>query len=387
MKKVISSVFLSFVVLFLSLSLVFAQEPESNNVYIASDETVEQNPYFAAGERVEIYGTVEGDVYTSGGEVVIDGVINGDLFVGGGTVRINGVVTNNVKVGGGQIRVSGEIGGNLVAAGGDISIEDSASIGSYVVIAGGNVTTLGKIKGNTYLYAGNVNVNSQIDGNLDAKTGLIRIGPKTTVGGDLMITSDEKPTIDESATIEGETTIEEPVANIPQEIKEPDVEKITQVFAQIKIIATLISALSVFIVGLILMKLFPKYMEISKDIIEKKTWRSLGFGLLGLFATPLVILILFIFIVTMPLAFMTIAIYSILIYLAKIFVIYWAGRRFFDKSSKITSFALSLLLYTLLMLLPVVGGLLSFVTLLFGLGAGLLACHEIYLQMKANKIA
>lgn len=387
MKKVVGSVFLSFIVLFLSLSLVLAQGTEENSVYIAPDEVVEQNPYFAAGERVEIYGIVEGDVYTSGGEVVIDGVINGDLFVGGGTVRINGVVTNNVKVGGGQIRVSGEIGGNLVAAGGDISIEDSASIGSYVVIAGGNVTTFGTIEGNTYLYAGNVNVNSQIDGNFEAKTGVLRIGPKTTIGGDLAITSDEKPTIDESATVVGETTIEEPVAKMPKEIKEPDVEKITQVFAQIKIVATLISAISIFIVGLILMKLFPNYMETSKDIIEKKTWRSLGFGLLGLFAVPLVILALFIFIVTIPLAFMTIAMYAIFIYLAKIFVIYWAGRRFFSKSTKIVSFGLSVLIYTLLVLLPIIGGFVSSITLLFGLGAGILACQEVYNQMKVKKLA
>ena len=80
-------------------------------------------------------------------------------------------------------------------------------------------------------------------------------------------------------------------------------------FASIKIFAKLVSAISIFIVGLILIKLFPNHLEGTKDQIEKKTWRSLGFGLLGLFVTPVIVLLLFILVVTIPLAFMTIAIY------------------------------------------------------------------------------
>lgn len=386
MNKLITSVFISFVIFFLAFSFTFAQGPEEKSVYIAPDETVEENPYFAAGERVEIYGVIEGDVYTAGGDVIVDGVINGDLFVGGGNVRVNGVVTNNVKVGGGQVRVSGEIGGNLVAAGGDISLENDASVGSYLVVTGGNVTTLGTVEGNTYLYAGNVSVNSQIGGNLETKAGVVRIGPKTTVEGDVSITSDEKPTVDEAATVGGEITIEEPVVKVPQEIKKPDAEEVSQVFARIRIFTTLIGAVSTFIVGLILIKLFPNYMESSKDQIEKKTWRSLGYGLLGLFVIPVIFFLLLILVVTIPLALMTIAIYAIYLYLAKIFVIYWAGRRFFKKSTQIASFGLSVLIYTLLILIPIIGGFVSFVTLLFGLGAGMLACHEIYNQMKVKKI-
>lgn len=387
MKILISSVLVSFVIFFLAFGSTFAQGTDENNVYIAPDEIVEQNPYFAAGERVEIFGVVEGDVYTSGGEVVVDGTINGDLFVGGGTVRINGVVTNNVKVGGGQVTVSGEVGGNLVAAGGDISLEESASVGSYVIIMGGNVNTLGKIVGNTYLFAGNVNVNSEIDGNLEAKVGVIRIGPKTTINGDLTITSDEEPTVNESATIVGETKIKEPTVKVSKEITDEDIEQFSNTFASIRIFATIMSAISVFIVGFILIKLFPNHMEKSKDQIENNTWRSLGFGLLGLFVVPVIFFLLLIFIVTIPLALMTIAIYAIFIYLAKVFVIYWAGRRFFKNSSPIVGFGISLLIFTLLMLLPIIGGFVSFLTLLFGLGAGMLACHEVYTQMKVKKIA
>ena len=387
MTKLVTSVFVSIAILFLSISLAFAQGTEGKSVYIAPDETVENNPYFAAGERVEIYGIVNGDVYTSGGEVTVDGVINGDLFVAGGTVRIDGVVTNNVKVAGGQITVSGEIGGNLVAAGGNISLEDSGSVGSYVVVAGGNVNTLGSIAGNTYFYTGNVTTNSQIDGDLEASTGMIRIGPKTTIGGDLTVTSDEEPIINESAMVVGETTVKEPVVKVPQEIKDTDVEEISQAFAKLRIFLALIGAVSTFIVGLILIKLFPNYMETCKDQIEKKTWKSLGFGLLGLFAIPVIFVLLLIFVVTIPLALITIAVFSIYLYLAKIFVIYWAGRRIFKNSSQVASFGLSLLIYTLLMLTPVIGGFVGFITLLFGLGAGMLAYNEIYNKMKASKIA
>lgn len=387
MKKIATFVFITFFLLLASYTTVFAEETSPQTVYVSPEETIESNPYLAAGERVEVYGTVEGDMYTSGGEVVIDGVINGDLFIAGGTVRISGKVTDNVKAAGGQLVIDGDIGGSLVVAGGNISIEDDASIGSYTIVMGGNTSILGDVAGNTYVFAGNTSTNSTIEGNLEAQVGMIRVGPKTVVVGDLVITSDEKPEIDESADIGGEVVVKEPEHKVPEEVKQVETKSISEVFASIKFITALLGAISTFLVGFILIRLFPRYMEVSRENIEKSTWRSLGWGVLALVVTPIVIVLLFVLIVTIPLAFLTMALYGIYTYLAKIFVIYWAGRKIFKNSSEVVSFAITLVIYVLITLIPVIGGLVSFAALLFGIGAGVLACNTIYMQMKEKKLA
>ena len=160
--------------------------------------------FFAAGERVEVYGTIEGDAYIAGGEVVIDGVIVGDLLVAGGDVRIAGEVLQDVRVMGGQVFVTGTVSGSVSAAAGDITLVESAQIDGSLVAAAGNIRSNAPVGSHTTLAGGVLSVANTIDGDLKASVGEMRVTSKAEVSGDVVYWSDQDASIDGAALIGGE---------------------------------------------------------------------------------------------------------------------------------------------------------------------------------------
>ena len=118
MKKI--GILFSTLLLFLLVPVVvFAQKDVAitgDRVVLSAEEVIDHD-YFAAGEIVEIYGTVNGDVYVAGGQLIINGTINGDLLAAGGQMSIDSTVPQNARIAGGQISVDGNIGRNLTIGG------------------------------------------------------------------------------------------------------------------------------------------------------------------------------------------------------------------------------------------------------------------------------
>jgi hypothetical protein len=358
------------------------QKGKQKTVIVASDETINKNPYFAAGDVVEIHGTINGDAYVAGGEVIIDGTINGDLFVAGGSVRVSGKVGQSLRAAGGQLTVDADVGRNATVVGGNLSIEKSAILNGYLATAGGNITITAPVSGNLKVAGGNVSVLSSVGGDLDAAVGMLRLGPEASVAGNLTYLSDQSATIDNNASVEGEIIKRTPPPGVT--VEEP--EKFAAAFAKLRVAAKIISAIAAFIVGLILIKLFPKYMSKTKDVLDKKVWRALGIGFLVLILTPIAIVVLLMTVIGIPLALLLGALYLIYVYLSKIAVIYWAGAKMFPKSSPVAFFVLALLIYALVTLIPFIGGLVEFFVLLFGLGAMVISCTDIYNASKKAKL-
>src|SRR5687767_13900949 len=103
MNKIISLILIPVIILLLCVSVssyVYAEENSIPNVYLSKGEIINHD-YFAAGNTVNLSGTVNGDAYIAGGNVTVDGTVNGDLLAAGGNVTILGKVTGNVRTAGG----------------------------------------------------------------------------------------------------------------------------------------------------------------------------------------------------------------------------------------------------------------------------------------------
>ena len=208
--------------------------------------------------------------------------------------------------------------------------------------------------------------------------------------GDLNYWSDEDLLLADSATISGETT-----KNIPSKTFETkDAEEIQAGLSQAKkgfaSILKIISFLSALVVGLVLIKLYPKYIQKTALVLNKKPWGSLalGFGLLIL--TPFDILSLLVTVIGIPLGTILLVTYFVYIYLSKILLAYWAGdflrRKADKKTSDYWTFVIGLLLYYIITLIPVVGPFVTILTLMFGLGASVMVCKGIYLEARKKEI-
>lgn len=353
-------------------------------VTLPAGEVVDRD-YFAAGEIVEISGTVNGDAYVAGRQVLVDGRINGDLIAAGGEVRVSGSVSQDARILGGQITVNGEIGRNLTFGGGDIDLGGSASVQGGIVGAGGRINLAGPVGGNAKIASGNLTVSDEINGDLEAAVGELRLTSRAVVKGDLTYWSDREANIDEGAVIAGEVSHKKAYGEVG-----PSREKVFGIITGFAFLVKIISFISTLIVGLLLIHLFPNFNSAAVSTLGSRPWASLGLGLFFLIVVPVVLIVLLATVVGIHLALIGLALYLVSLYLSRIFVMLWAGTAFLRwlgrEARRGWAFVTGLVIYFILTFIPLFGGLLAFLVLLFGLGAAVLAERDLYQAAREKAI-
>ena len=348
---------------------------ETKVVSIPAGEVVNKD-HFAFGDIVEISGTVNGDVYAFGGQVLVDGRVNGDLITAGGVVTISGSVSQDVRAAGGQLTISGEIGGNVTIGGGNIEITDSARVGGGIVAGGGNISLAAPVGKSIKVGGVNLTISNKINGDVEAGVETLRLTSKAKVGGDLTYWSEKDASVDEKAVIGGEVTKKTPPAT------GFETKKILGAFTGFSLFMKLVSLISTLIVGLFIIKLFPRYSRQTVSTLKNRPWASLGVGVVALILTPIITVLLLVTLVGIPIGLILGAIYAISLYLARIFVIFWAGswilERTRGKVNEIWALIIGLIVYLVVTSIPIIGSFVVFFTILFGLGAAIITKKEIY---------
>jgi cytoskeletal protein CcmA (bactofilin family) len=134
-----------------------------DDITVPAGETVEGDLYVFAG-TVTVEGTVNGDLTAFGGTVTVSGAVTGDVLVAGGTVSIAGQVDGDVRTAGGQVTVSGPVGEDMLAAGGQASLASGGSVGGDLIISGGQVTVAGDVAGSIEGSAGTYSRTGSVGG-------------------------------------------------------------------------------------------------------------------------------------------------------------------------------------------------------------------------------
>lgn len=391
MKKLIGIFSVLFIIIFITVPTTFAAYKISSNENVVSlpkGEVVDGN-YYAAGESVEIFGTVNGDVYAFGGQVLIDGEITGDLITAGGMVNVSGTVGQDLRAAGGQIVINSNVGKNLSVAGGNIDIGNIAKVGGAAQIAGGNVTVSAPINSELLLGAGNVTVNNQVGGDLNAGVGTMRLSGSANVSGNLNYWSEEEASIDNSATVSGQVMRHDPKFNT--NTNQPTQEQVKQFFTGVSLFSKLGTIIVSLIFGFAMLKLFPNYTQRASELVQTNTLRSLGYGFLAVIAFPFIVLLLLITILGIPFGLFLIPVFIFYIYIVRIFVMLAMGKFLSQKanlknSSELLTFLIGLIAYYVLTILPILGGLIKFILILIGLGAALVNDKKTYQASRKSKI-
>jgi hypothetical protein len=123
--------------------------------------------------------------------------------------------------------------------------------------------------------------------------------------------------------------------------------------------------------------------------LKKRPWASLGIGFLTLILTPIIFILLLITVLAIPLAVILLALYLIAIYLARLFIIFWAGTMIFERTGRkiheVWALIVGLIVYYVITLIPIIGGLITFFVILFGLGTAILTTREFYLAARKKE--
>ena len=342
-----------------------------------------QGDYFAFGPHVEISGVVHGDVYAAGGDVLIDGTVDGDVIAAGGKVTLSGHVTQDARVAGGNVTVSGQIDRNATVAGGDVHLTEAAHVRGNLLSGAGNIQLAGHVDQDARIGAGNMTVSNKIGGNLTVAAANIRLTSKASVGKNIRYWSEEEPSIDEGAQIAGTVTRRE----IPESLKG---EKFQRGWTGMKVAAGFVSVVSTLFLGLLLLRIYPVFSQRVTATIQERFWASLGVGSLLLAGVPLLILLFMATVVGIPIGLLLGAMYLVTTYLGRVFVVLWLGQKIVQSLSILRSpswtFVTGLFAYTMLSLLPLIGKLVTLVTVLAGLGAILITKKELVETLREQRV-
>lgn len=333
--------------------------------------TVAEDLYLAGG-RVSVSANVAGDVTAAGAQVTIEDTVDGDILIFGGSVDIRARVRDDARVGGGEVNIRGNVGDDLLVAGGSVTIAPETIIGGRAWLAGGTLEINGRIGKGLKAAGGEIIVASEILGDADLIGETIDLRSGTKIHGRLNYRSPNPLKIAPDAEVLGS------INRLPFERQHHEAWRGS---------ANVFMLISLFAAAVVLLLLFPRFAPAAAQGVREAPWRSLGLGLAILAGGPLLIVLLLASVVGLWLGLLTLILYMALLllgYLTGILFVANAGLRQLRKKKlstrgwTIAAIAVTLVVLTLLRLIPVIGGLAVFALLLFGLGALSHALWRVY---------
>lgn len=398
MKRIYSaSIVLSICILTLiftqSIKYAYADDNKSSNITLLKHEVVDSD-YFAAGNTVNVSGTINGDAYIGGGNVTFDGVINGDLIAGGGNVTILGKVTGDVRVAGGNIIFSSDVDKNATILGGSISLSDSGKVNGSLVSAGGNISVNSPISKGANLAGGQITLGSLIGKTVNVYTSNLALAPTAKITGDLNYWSEKEIQINPEASISGKTNyhyVQTPQFDDKKTKKIADNDKILNLLTAGTVMFNVYSLLVSLIIGLLIIKLLPVFTSDTVATLQTHPWASLGAGLLTLVLSPIIFIILLVTVIGIPVALVLLMVLIVLWFVSEIFVALFVGTKLLnyfrkEKSSKGWGLFTGLVVLGLLSLIPVINFFVGTFTYLIGVGALLIQKKNSYALLRKKNL-
>jgi cytoskeletal protein CcmA (bactofilin family) len=348
-------------------SFVCAEELPEDSTVIRPGE-VYQDDYYAVGDLVEVSGTVKGNAYLVGTQVYIDGDIEGSLFVLSGNIEISGRVHGDVWLLSGGAVVSGDLYKDIVLLAANVQFPDEGKVGGNVLLASGNAELENWTGGNVTVLASHIKISGEVNGNVRSLAGKLRVVSSALIRGNLKYKSNDMALIDPRARIEGTITYHRSIFHSLM-----DVPLVRSIVIGSKVAAFLMNFIYTFVMGIVIIRLFPRKLSIALNSLQASPLRAFWYGLLLLILFPLASLVLLATVIGAPFALTLIALNIVTLYTAKIFTILWLANKLFSKwrwrKNGLRSLALGQILYCILTAVPYVGPFLAFCAMVLGLGA------------------
>jgi len=266
-----------------SQTSVFAAQFITEDYTLEESEIIEDNVYIC-GENIKIAGVIDGDLFIASEIINISGTITGDLYAIGNDLDLSGNIYGSVFLAGQNVEISGSIARNsfILSMFSDIS----GNIGKDLTVFTGNSSITGKIIEDIRVMA-----------NRSIVSGIIN--------GEALIYSNSS-TIDQDL-VEGEVYENQGLEESEglNSIIQSSESNLKNSFLTINVFTTLISFVSMYIVGTILIYLAPvKTLQIEKKVIGSLEEFILSFitGLGVCVVLPLPLIILLFTLIGAPLA-------------------------------------------------------------------------------------
>lgn len=349
-----------------------ALNARSNTVIsIGKDEVIDTTLY-AKGSNVTIAGTVKGDVFCAGQNIDISGTVDGDVFCAGQTVHVSGKINGGLRLAGQNVELSGaNVAGSLTTLSQTVTIDSATTIGRDASSFAQDARVDGTIKRDLVAYAQNANVGAKVGRNTDLAGRAVALKGTARLSGNLIYRSDNEAQIDTGSAITGTTEHKAPLAVGKKEHKDQQGAQVAGSFYWF---------LALLLIGVVLWLIAPRWFEVSTAVITGRPWASVGAGLVGFVAAPIIFVALCVTVIGIPLALIIGGLWLITLLVSFVFIGNALGDIIVRKAKwrvgrwlPLVRLGSGLLALGVLSLVPFIGGLMMFIALLWGAGAIVLA--------------
>ncbi len=307
----------------------------------------------------------------SGDTITIDTAIADDIIAAGNMVSINAPVDSAI-VAGGTVNINAPVKGDVIAAGGQVYV--NANVGGKVVAAGGNVNLGGNIGTNLVAAGGQVNI---LPGNTVERDALIGGGQVVNAGqvnGTLTVSANQFNNTGSAGKVNF-YKVED------QSEKRADNDMGFNIFS-------LLAMLGYFILGLILVKYLPGIIQAVDGEVRSSTLLKTLLGFVMIIASFIALLLVAVTVVGLPIALISMLLFFAALMLSGTFVSFslgkWIGERANKKQSDLVYFIIGFVILNVLCWLPLVGGLISLISMSLGFAAILYAARHMAAACQAK---
>jgi cytoskeletal protein CcmA (bactofilin family) len=340
---------------------------------IAFPAAAAQDDVYMAGPHLHVDNEVSGDLIAAAGTLALARPVGRDAMLAGGTLDVRAPVGDDLRAAGGSVTVSAAVGDDAIVAGGRVHLASTGTVGGRAWLAGREVVIDGRIAGELRAAGGTLALAGAVGGDVELAAETIELRPGAHIAGNLVYRSPNQARIAPGARVDGD------VRQIALEA--PSVGPAVHAAGRVLALAALA------ITGIVLYLLFPRFALAAARTLRATPWRALGLGFASLVAVPVLAVLLLASVVGIPLALALLAAYLILLLagflvgvlsLGELGLSHLAPTRSHSRAGLVAALILALAVLWLLRQIPVLGGLLTFLILLFGTGALLLAGFDRY---------
>lgn len=334
---------------------------------------------YLAGELIEFRGEAAGDVIAAAARSIsIEGLVRGDVAAAAVSVFVAGRVLDDVRVGGQLVVIAGTVGDGLLAAGEVVRLTEPARVGGAAWILGRRVDVSGQVRRELRVAGVRVRIGGAVEGDVYLAARDIEILPTARIAGSVTYWSGQEARIAPEARIAGRVIQRQPEF----------FDRAGRVLTVLGLVTRALMVVNLFVSGVVLFFLFPRFTVAAARTVGQRPWASLGIGLAVLLLTPLAAVSLGLTVIAIPLALALVALYLLALLLGFItaaFALGDLGARAFrrgarhGRAARITWLAVAVLALALVRFVPVAGPLILLAALALGVGAWTLRIYRGYL--------
>jgi hypothetical protein len=350
-----------------------AQPPASDPA-----STARPDNYYAAGNALELTSPMGADVIVAGRQIDIKQRVAGDILAAGWRVVLSGPADDDVRIAAAQIAINAPVAGDVTLAGGDVTLGPEVRVGGRSYLTGNTVRVAGTFERELQIAGANVQISGEMRQPVRIIADTLDIRPGARILAGLSYKSPSEARIADGATVSGPISFER--------IEPRDAQRARE----LPTASSALFAIHLFLAGWLVILFVPRFEASVVERLRAHPGRSVLAGFVLLVTTPVAALLLIVSVLGLPLGVVLAASYAVALFAGVLTTAFYVGDvevRLLNAGPTVTRGQHALLLIagvaTLAVLRALLGGIVVFASVLFGLGAVALWLYDAYAQPAA----